>query len=736
MRGPLAAAAGARPPLRGGARFRSREATTRLPRRVCRGSRVARASGRPDDGRPARKSESALNLGGLESWADEPAAAEAPRSSARWDDAWEDTWPERRASASRGSRPDFGLDDNGEPVDRAGTSGDAEWDEDLDGDGDRDPYGDGDGDGDPYAYRDAYSPRDAPASFGESLPGAAGAAVSWLLKAVALISDATATNLAFLFPRAVPRATLRALAFGAWALLFFAVFQKLLSTIVLVGGAALLAVAVASGEFARGGSESARRNFDTRNRGTRPSRGAWGSRGESFDAFVDGMGRRRRDAFWRGATARSTRAMREFWNAGDVPGDDVRAYGDIDARAYGDDRSASSEPFFGPADARADAKTAFENDDAFFEHADFQGKDASDWPAAATEAAAAAAATAAAAVRAAAEAARGAAEGGPGGKGSERGASGEPAFGEPAFGEVKTFDGAAGAADAGFAFRTSRAVRGLKETQAAADVVVDVEAVPFDDWVGRRSEGGKTKEEKRASRDAKDEDAPFSSPDADDVDERTEDSAADALDDDAFVENERSFGRDRSTRPRANERARGDRRDAYGTYETGGYDRWASVSRNALDDAARLASSALGVDGAGRGGRTVAGSSSGERENRWREFLTGRFYGAFQEDVVPVRFARDARNAMDPLTDPLAAGANEDSRERTNRVATAERRKKTTSDVPANGRFVDGAWIDDGAENGDDVGGSPSFGSSASSASSASSDGQGGDGDEPLGTAR
>ena len=735
MRGPLAVAAGARPPLRGGARFRSREATTRLPRRVCRGSRVARASGRPDDGRPARKSESAPNLGGLESWADEPAAAEAPRSSARWDDAWEDTWPERRASASRGSRSDFGLDDNGEPVDRAGTSDAAEWDEERDGDGD------GDGDRDPYAYRDAYSPRDAPASFGESLPGAAGAAVSWLLKAVALVSDATATNLAFLFPRAVPGATLRALAFGAWALLFFAVFQKLLSTIVLVGGAALLAVAVASGEFARGGSESARRNFDTRNRGARPSRGAWGSRGESFDAFVDGMGRRRRDAFWRGATARSTRAMREFWNAGDVPGDDARAYGDIDARGfYGDDRSASSdEPFFGPAEARADAKTAFENDDAFFEPADFNGKDASDWPAAATEAAAAAAATAAAAVRAARQAARGAAEGGPGGKGSERGASGEPAFGEPAFGEpafgeVTTFDGAAGAADAGFAFRTSRAfLEGVEESQAAADIVVDVEAVPFDDWVGQRSEEGKTKKETRASRDGKDEDAPFSSPDADDVDARAEDSAADALDDDAFgFENEGFFGRDRSTRPRANERARGDRRDAYGTYETGGYDRWASVSRNALDDAARLASSALGVDGAGRGGRTVAGSSSGERENRWREFLTGRFYGAFQEDVVPVRFARDARNAMDE-TDPLAAGANEDSRERTNRVATAERRKKTASDVPADGRFVDGAWIDDGAENGDDVGGSPSFGSSPSSASS---DGEGGDGDEPLGTAR
>ena len=47
--------------------------------------------------------------------------------------------------------------------------------------------------------------------------------------------------------------------------------------------------------------------------------------------------------------------------------------------------------------------------------------------------------------------------------------------------------------------------------------MVDVEAVPFDDWVGRRSEEGKTKKETRASRDAKDEDAPFSSPDADDV---------------------------------------------------------------------------------------------------------------------------------------------------------------------------------------------------------------------------
>ena len=361
MRGSLAVAAGARPPLRGGARFRGREAATRLPRRVCRGSRVARASGRPDDGRPARKSASApKNPGGLESWADEPASSEAPREArARWDDAWDDPWPERRSSrASRGSRPDFDLDDNGEPVGRAGTSGYAEWDDDPRGDGD------GDGDGDPYAYRDAssssyggYAREPRMRSFGESLPNAAGAAVSWLLKAVALVSDATASNLQYLFPRAVPRSTLRALAYGVWALLFFAVFQKLLSTFVLVGGAALLAVAVASGEAgARRGSDAARRNFDTR-RGSRPSRGAWGSRGESFDAFTDAVSRRRREAFWRGATARSTRAMREFWN---VPGDDARMYEAGDGDIPGDDARGGDAPE-GLASARVGERSSSRN---------------------------------------------------------------------------------------------------------------------------------------------------------------------------------------------------------------------------------------------------------------------------------------------------------------------------------------------------------------------------------------
>ena len=112
-----------------------------------------------------------------------------------------------------------------------------------------------------------------------------------------------------------------------------------------------------------------------------------------------------------------------------------------------------------------------------------------------------------------------------------------------------------------------------------------------------------------------------------------------------------------------------------------------------------------------RGGREVAGSRSGERANRWREFLTGRFYGAFQEDVVPVRFARE-----------------DDASE-----ATAERMTQT---VPANGRFANGAWTADPApapEGGDDEN-APSrrFGGSLGG----SSEGDGGDEDDVRGTTR
>jgi hypothetical protein len=695
MRGSLAVAAGARPPLRGGARFRGREAATRLPHRVCRGPRVARASGRPDDGRPARKSASApKNPGGLESWADEPASSEAPREArARWDDAWDDPWPERRSSrASRGSRSDFDLDDNGEPVGRAGTSGYAEWDDDPRGDGD------GDGDGDPYAYRDAssssyggYAREPRMRSFGESLPSAAGAAVSWLLKAVALVSDATASNLQYLFPRAVPRSTLRALAYGVWALLFFAVFQKLLSTFVLVGGAALLAVAVASGEAgARRGSDAARRNFDTR-RGSRPSRGAWGSRGESFDAFTDAVSRRRREAFWRGATARSTRAMREFWN---VPGDDARMYEAGDGDIPGDDARGGDAP--GTASERA-----FGGNDDIFEPGDFSLRDrgdASDWSAAATEAAAAAAATAAAAVRAAAEAASVAADQGPGGSARVPKTRSENDPTE----EEETFDGAAGAADAGFAFE-SRA----SETRSAADAVVDVEAVSFDDWVGRRSETpGRTEETKKES-------TSFSS------DATRENNL---VDEDDLVDDERErTSRSRSRFDEFDEFDGFDRFDGRRDASTSvGYDRWASVSRNALDDAARLAAEALGVDGAGFGNREVSGSRSGERKNRWREFLTGRFYGAFQEDVVPVRFAYGDEN--DETDDE--SYASETAR------ATAGRTKKRTREtaVPANGRFVNGAWVVS-PEGGDDA--APGFGPASSSA-----DGENGDENDVGGSTR
>ena len=273
----------------------------------------------------------------------------------------------------------------------------------------------------------------------------------------------------------------------------------------------------------------------------------------------------------------------------------------------------------------------------------------------------------------------------------------------------ESFDGAAGAADAGFAFEARAA-----ETQAAADAVVDVEAVAFDDWVGRRPETG-PRAGPAASRDGRDDDDHEDEDEDEDEDEgfpdatRTFSSAADA----AAAEARDGFADDRSSpyrsapRDRRGDR-RGDRRDAYAS---GGYDRWADASRNALDDAARLAAEALGVDGAGRGGREVAGSRSGERANRWREFLTGRFYGAFQEDVVPVRFARE-----------------DDASE-----ATAERMTQT---VPANGRFANGAWTADPApapEGGDDEN-APSrrFGGSLGG----SSEGDGGDEDDVRGTTR
>ena len=126
------------------------------------------------------------------------------------------------------------------------------------------------------------------------------------------------------------------------------------------------------------------------------------------------------------------------------------------------------------------------------------------------------------------------------------------------------------------------------------------------------------------------------------------------------------------------------------------------------------------MDGAGFGDREVSGSRSGERKNRWREFLTGRFYGAFQEDVVPVRFAYGDEN--DEPDDE--SYASETAR------ATAGRTKKRTREtaVPANGRFVNGAWVVS-PEGGDDA--APGFGPASSSA-----DGENGDENDVGGSTR
>jgi len=148
-------------------------------------------------------------------------------------------------------------------------------------------------------------------------------------------------------PRTVPMATLRTLAYLLWGFVFFVVFQKLLSSFVLIGGLALLAVSVAQSEgVLSGGGQSERGRTASGREGSRgqssgqqgpwsrdpdgardprdgrPSGASFGSRSANFNAFRDVSSKKRRQQ-WReslfgraaaGATAGGQ--MREFWNAG------------------------------------------------------------------------------------------------------------------------------------------------------------------------------------------------------------------------------------------------------------------------------------------------------------------------------------------------------------------------------------------------------------------------------------
>ena len=116
----------------------------------------------------------------------------------------------------------------------------------------------------------------------ESLPGVMGAATRAILAACSSMSDVTARALAGVFPRSVPMASLRTLAYLLWGFLFFVVFQRVISGFVLVGGLLLLAVAVAQGETSRGFGGNDGDPRDGRARGA-----AFGSRGSNFDEFRD-----------------------------------------------------------------------------------------------------------------------------------------------------------------------------------------------------------------------------------------------------------------------------------------------------------------------------------------------------------------------------------------------------------------------------------------------------------------
>ena len=49
----------------------------------------------------------------------------------------------------------------------------------------------------------------------------------------------------------------------------------------------------------------------------------------------------------------------------------------------------------------------------------------------------------------------------------------------------------------------------------------------------------------------------------------------------------------------------------------------------------------------------------GVRRNRWREFMTGRFYGEFQEDLIAARFDRaGGLTVEDDAKDGETAGGN------------------------------------------------------------------------------
>jgi hypothetical protein len=85
-----------------------------------------------------------------------------------------------------------------------------------------------------------------------------------------------------------------------------------------------------------------------------------------------------------------------------------------------------------------------------------------------------------------------------------------------------------------------------------------------------------------------------------------------------------------------------------------------------------------GGDGAGPDGRTA--------RNRWREFMTGRFYGAYQEDLV-----RSTRAAVNNVGDPAFGGEAREPERGGAAAATGERRDADAANEDDAGVDVDAA---------------------------------------------
>ena len=186
--------------------------------------------------------------------------------------------------------------------------------------------------------------------------------------------------------------------------------------------------------------------------------------------------------------------------------------------------------------------------------------------------------------------------------------------------------------------------------------VIDLDAaVPFDAWVNGGGSGveGATK-------------APNPTLNAEDSPPETSTSQeGSAFDPEAargFDDENEPFARDWDR----SKRSRFDRRDPGGSrfdpggaardpfpFEEAGYDRWSSASREAASGVAEAVGDLAGELGglfAGDGafvrrrrervrrGRRSPGGDSRDSKNRWREFVTGRFRGAFQDDLVPATF--------------------------------------------------------------------------------------------------